>query len=182
MSSSNAKNAQHAPKKQTMTWDPETNQKLLLAILAFYGETKLDFKAIADLMGPNCTARAVQEQLKKLRKDAKANFDNVTSSTPGTAGKSAPDKGTPAKTPRAKATPKATKTPKTPRIAKTTKSAKQGKVAESTGDSEDAVPEKPEPARKKRKYDDPDATDAPESETIGDTMAEALHAASEEEA
>lgn len=45
----------------------ETNSQLLLSILAVH-EIKVDFDAVAALMGPTCTSRAVQEQLKKLKK------------------------------------------------------------------------------------------------------------------
>ncbi|KAI4121663.1 MAG: hypothetical protein LQ338_006241 [Usnochroma carphineum] len=52
-----------------MTWDGEAHTQLLLSILAAH-EISVDFKAVADLLGPQCTPRAVQEQLKKLKKKA----------------------------------------------------------------------------------------------------------------
>lgn len=45
----------------------ETNGLLLRFILATH-EIKIDFRVMAKLLGPNCTPRAVQEKLKKLKK------------------------------------------------------------------------------------------------------------------
>lgn len=45
------------------------NERLLLAILSAH-DIKVDFAAVAEKMGPQCTKRAVQEQLKKLKKSA----------------------------------------------------------------------------------------------------------------
>lgn len=57
----------------------DANSQLLLSILAVH-DIKVDFEAVAALMGPNCTSRAVQEQLKKLKKLAstKANGASPT--------------------------------------------------------------------------------------------------------
>ena len=51
------------------------NQQLLLSILAVH-EVKVDFNAVANVMGDQCTPRAVQEQLKKLKKMAAENTGN----------------------------------------------------------------------------------------------------------
>jgi len=53
----------------------EANQKLLLLLLAMHPEAKLDFAAAAEYFtkstGVTCTVRAVQEQMKKLKKISK---------------------------------------------------------------------------------------------------------------
>ncbi|KAI9784692.1 MAG: hypothetical protein M1816_000757 [Peltula sp. TS41687] len=58
--------------RRTMTWDGNADQQLLLAILSTH-TIKLDHAAIAQRLGPNCTPRAVEERLKKLKKLAKEN-------------------------------------------------------------------------------------------------------------
>lgn len=45
--------------------------QLLLSIIAVH-DVKIEFDKVAALMGPNCTPRAVQEQIKKLKKEAAA--------------------------------------------------------------------------------------------------------------
>lgn len=56
------------------------NERLLLAILKVH-EVKIDFAAVAEIMGPQCTKRAVQEQIKKLKKLTPA--DQSIDATPG---------------------------------------------------------------------------------------------------
>jgi len=56
---------------------------LLLSILAVH-EVKVDFDAVSALMGPNCTSRAVQEQLKKLKKIATAKASGAPPKAPAT--------------------------------------------------------------------------------------------------
>jgi hypothetical protein len=56
---------------------------LLLSILAVH-EVKVDFDAVSALMGPNCTSRAVQEQLKKLKKMATVKASGVAPKAPTT--------------------------------------------------------------------------------------------------
>ncbi|KAI9699442.1 MAG: hypothetical protein M1836_003053 [Candelina mexicana] len=53
-----------------MTWDGDADQQLLLSILATHA-IKVDFDAIAARVGPQCTPRAAQERIKKLKKMAK---------------------------------------------------------------------------------------------------------------
>ncbi|MCJ1450343.1 hypothetical protein MMC28_000674 [Mycoblastus sanguinarius] len=60
--------------KKTMTWDGTADLKLLSAILTIH-ELKIDYPAVAALLGDNCTVRAVQERIKKLKKDARAGID-----------------------------------------------------------------------------------------------------------
>ena len=55
-------------------------------------------------MGPICSGRAIQEQIKKLRKDAKAGFDETNQTFPGAT--ATPDKGASNKAPRGNAVPK----------------------------------------------------------------------------
>jgi len=61
----------------------EANSQLLLSILAVH-EVKVDFDAVAALMGPNCTSRAVQEQLKKLKKMATLKAGGAAPKAPAT--------------------------------------------------------------------------------------------------
>ena len=60
------------------SWLAETHQKLLLLIIGL-NKIQVDFEAVASAFGPDCTPRAVQEQLKKLKKKAKENGDLPTS-------------------------------------------------------------------------------------------------------
>ncbi|KAI9814026.1 MAG: hypothetical protein M1827_003490 [Pycnora praestabilis] len=57
---------------KNMKWDGDADQQLLLAILAAH-HLFLDHAAIASRLGPQCTPRAVQERLKKLKKMASDN-------------------------------------------------------------------------------------------------------------
>jgi len=61
----------------------EANSQLLLSVLAVH-EVKVDFDAVSALMGPNCTSRAVQEQLKKLKKMATLKASGVAPKAPAT--------------------------------------------------------------------------------------------------
>lgn len=61
----------------------EANSQLLLSILAVH-EVKVDFDAVAALMGPACTSRAVQEQLKKLKKLATLKANGAAPKAPAT--------------------------------------------------------------------------------------------------
>ncbi len=56
-------------------------------------------------MGEHCTARAVQERIKKLRKDAKAGFDPSSPAAVATSGRASPAKTTPSKITKAKKVP-----------------------------------------------------------------------------
>lgn len=100
-------------------------------------------------MGEHCTPRAVQERIKKLRKDAKAGFDSSSPAmaTPGTA---SPAKATPSKVTKAKKTPAAPKANKGKRVAKA--KAAQEHVDVEEPEEADAVEEEETqaPARKVR--------------------------------
>ncbi|KAL8827349.1 MAG: hypothetical protein Q9191_003241 [Dirinaria sp. TL-2023a] len=110
-----------------MTWDSTTNERLLLAILQVHG-VKVDFAAVAEIMGPQCTKRAVQEQLKKLKKLAPA--DQSMDATPG-ASQSKATKATGGSTTKAgsakttKVTPKSTAKEKPAKAAKAPAAKKQ---------------------------------------------------------
>ncbi|MCJ1336484.1 hypothetical protein MMC09_001760 [Bachmanniomyces sp. S44760] len=109
-----------------MTWDGPANQQLLLSILAAH-DIKVDFGAVAARLG--CTARAVQEQLKKLKKMAKDQEDGKEIALAKTPNKGKND-DTPTPKKRKTATPRSLKNPKTP-----TKSRKKGN--QDAGNSDD---------------------------------------------
>ncbi|KAF4220977.1 hypothetical protein CNMCM8980_002855 [Aspergillus fumigatiaffinis] len=67
-----------------MTWDHETDAKLLLGIIAT-SNVKPDYEALAKYMGPDCTVYAIQHRIRKLKTDAGAvTTADVDSSTPAT--------------------------------------------------------------------------------------------------
>lgn len=95
-------------------------------------------------MGDHCSPRAVQEQIKKLRKDAKAGFDPTSPAmTAAAASKASSTKETPTKATRGKKVAAAPKTTKSKRGAK-------GKAVEENTDDDEELKEEQEPARKVR--------------------------------
>ncbi|KAL2050886.1 hypothetical protein ABVK25_008784 [Lepraria finkii] len=59
------------PVKKTMTWNEEIDKQLLMAIIAQF-DYKYDSAIVAAKFGPWCTPRAVEERVKKLKKQAQA--------------------------------------------------------------------------------------------------------------
>ncbi|KAL2041770.1 hypothetical protein N7G274_005554 [Stereocaulon virgatum] len=59
------------PVKKTMAWNEQTDKQLLMAIMAQF-DYKYDSTIVAAKFGPWCTPRAVEERVKKLKKQAKA--------------------------------------------------------------------------------------------------------------
>ncbi|KAL2860093.1 hypothetical protein BJX68DRAFT_261064 [Aspergillus pseudodeflectus] len=55
-----------------MIWSPEANVKLLVGMLAQLKDqsVKLDYKKLAEHMGPECTTRSITNQFTKLKKQA----------------------------------------------------------------------------------------------------------------
>ncbi|KAL2821766.1 hypothetical protein BDW59DRAFT_164104 [Aspergillus cavernicola] len=74
-----------------MTWNDQTDAKLLLAIIT-KSETKINYNAIAEYMG--CTPVAAQHRVQRLRERAKENLvgseDAANGATEGDAGASTP--------------------------------------------------------------------------------------------
>ncbi|KAL4999277.1 hypothetical protein BDV10DRAFT_56857 [Aspergillus recurvatus] len=54
-----------------MTWNEQADAKLLVAIIAT-NTVKLDWKAIAEFMGTECTPIAVQRRIQRIKEKAKA--------------------------------------------------------------------------------------------------------------
>lgn len=74
-----------------VTWTSENNEKLLVAILAVFKD-KVDCAAVAVLIGQGCTERAVQEQIKKLKKVAALQYPPMANEA-GTAAIASPAGG-----------------------------------------------------------------------------------------
>ncbi|KAJ0421965.1 hypothetical protein BJY00DRAFT_281507 [Aspergillus carlsbadensis] len=55
-----------------MVWNDQADAKLLLAIINMT-TTKLNHAAIAEFMGPDCTASAVQHRIQRIKEKAKNN-------------------------------------------------------------------------------------------------------------
>ncbi|KAL4746506.1 hypothetical protein BDW72DRAFT_197634 [Aspergillus terricola var. indicus] len=55
-----------------MSWTPEANAKLFIGVLEQIKtqSVKLDYKALAEHMGPECNTKSVQNQFTKLKKQA----------------------------------------------------------------------------------------------------------------
>ncbi|KAL2853023.1 hypothetical protein BJX68DRAFT_265262 [Aspergillus pseudodeflectus] len=53
-----------------MVWNDQADAKLLLAIITMT-TTKLNHAAIAEFMGPECTASAVQHRIQRVKEKAK---------------------------------------------------------------------------------------------------------------
>jgi len=171
---------------------------------------KIDYEVLADMvstppslspphnqpptqMGTNCSPRAVQERIKKLRKDAKAGFDSSSPTAPATT-------ASPAKT-KTKAAPSKAKKPAAAAAPRGKRGVKAKAAQEDVEDEEGDGGEEEEtkaPARKvrfpsfatpylfmvltviqKRKYMDP-KTNGPASEPIGRELAEEMGAAYDE--
>ncbi len=101
-----------------------------MAILAVH-DVKVDHEAVAKRLGDPCTARAVQERLKKLRKMAREDGFASVLDEPSTPKKRAPS------TPRkmTQSTPKKRTTPRTP--------TKKRKLNDGTFDDETPEPDMP---------------------------------------
>ncbi|KAA8650974.1 hypothetical protein EYZ11_011064 [Aspergillus tanneri] len=99
-----------------MNWNSEADAKLFLGVLAQFdgSKPKLDFEKLAQYMGSDCTACAVQNRVVRLRRMV----ESADSSTTPTS--------TPSSTPRKR---KGAAAPKTP--------TKKSKVVENTADESD---------------------------------------------
>ncbi|KAL3432072.1 hypothetical protein BDV09DRAFT_198069 [Aspergillus tetrazonus] len=67
-----------------MSWTPEANVKLFIGVLEQIKtqSVKLDYKALAEHMGPECNAKSVQNQFTKLKKQAAEECGNAGANTP----------------------------------------------------------------------------------------------------
>ncbi|KAL4733778.1 hypothetical protein BDV11DRAFT_209953 [Aspergillus similis] len=67
-----------------MSWTPEANAKLFVGVLEQIKtqSVKLDYKALAGHMGPECNAKSVQNQFTKLRKQAAEEFGSAGANAP----------------------------------------------------------------------------------------------------
>ncbi|KAL3452771.1 hypothetical protein BJX65DRAFT_302676 [Aspergillus insuetus] len=111
-----------------ITWTPEKNAKLFLGVLEQGKEQnlKLNYKRLAEFMGPDCTWKAIEGQIAKLKKNATAGHDSNEQAA------SAPS--TPAATPKkhaASGTPAKSRSPQ--------KKTKKAKVAENNTDHDSEV-------------------------------------------
>ncbi|KAI9375933.1 hypothetical protein BJX61DRAFT_539389 [Aspergillus egyptiacus] len=111
-----------------MTWTAESNAKLFLGVLELlkHQNVKLDYGWLAEYMGPDCTKRAIDHQIQKLKKQAGARSPADESST---ASASAETTSTPAPTPKKRRAPGSSRS--TP--------AKKAKMAEEEDGDDDEV-------------------------------------------
>ncbi|OJJ62095.1 hypothetical protein ASPSYDRAFT_129001 [Aspergillus sydowii CBS 593.65] len=70
-----------------MIWNAEADAKLFLGVLNQVKDAnvKLDCKKLADFMGPDCIAGAVQNRLVRLKKKAEADMGGSVSASPAAA-------------------------------------------------------------------------------------------------
>ncbi|EFR00825.1 hypothetical protein MGYG_03829 [Nannizzia gypsea CBS 118893] len=68
-----------------ITWDDRVDAKLLFAIITT-SATKIDYKAVAEIIGEGCTPKAIQHRLARIK--LKANEGNRESSSPAKTPKS----------------------------------------------------------------------------------------------
>ncbi|KAL4873484.1 hypothetical protein BDV12DRAFT_160120 [Aspergillus spectabilis] len=61
---------QKAQANMPMTWNAEAEAKLFLGVLDQVRGAKLDYKALAAFMGPNCSVAALQQKIFRLRREA----------------------------------------------------------------------------------------------------------------
>ncbi|KAL2856448.1 hypothetical protein BJY01DRAFT_242783 [Aspergillus pseudoustus] len=83
-----------------MNWTPEKNTKLFLGVLEQAREQnlKLNHRRLAEYMGPDCTWKAIEGQIAKLKKQASQDPNETSASTSVSGAGSAPS--TPAATPK----------------------------------------------------------------------------------
>ncbi|EGE07487.1 hypothetical protein TEQG_06401 [Trichophyton equinum CBS 127.97] len=79
-----------------VTWNDAARAKLLIAILKTSGG-KVDYKAIADYMGPEYNVKSIQNQIWFIK--TKTLGDNASGSNPSTPSKGGKDAKTPTKSP-----------------------------------------------------------------------------------
>ncbi|KAL4864374.1 hypothetical protein BDV12DRAFT_201152 [Aspergillus spectabilis] len=111
-------------------WSPKANAKLLLAVLEQLKcqNIKLDYKGLAEFMGPQCNARSVINQFTKLKKMAaeeNKNRNNASASASGDGDAGAGASSTPAAPMKRKAAAAATAAPKAGGRTKKTKVKKE---------------------------------------------------------
>ncbi|KAI9369104.1 hypothetical protein BJX61DRAFT_178343 [Aspergillus egyptiacus] len=53
-----------------ISWDAEAETRLLLGVLEQFKGARLDYKALAEYMGPDCSIPAVKQHICKLRREA----------------------------------------------------------------------------------------------------------------
>ncbi|KAL2865172.1 uncharacterized protein BJX67DRAFT_383164 [Aspergillus lucknowensis] len=116
-----------------ITWTPENNAKLFLAVLEQLKDhkIKLDNKKLAEYMGPDCTVRSIDNQIFKLRKQATQ--DPSSNSNDQSLDASAP--ATPAATPKKRSSA----TPKKSTPAKKKKAEQQVDMEETGSEEEDRI-------------------------------------------
>ncbi|KAL2350468.1 hypothetical protein BJ546DRAFT_1068098 [Cryomyces antarcticus] len=64
-----------------MVWNAQADAKLFAAVLKIH-DIKLDKEALAQEMGPDCTAYAIAHRIKKIKTDASATADDVPAPPP----------------------------------------------------------------------------------------------------
>ncbi|TKA63233.1 hypothetical protein B0A49_08466 [Cryomyces minteri] len=64
-----------------MVWNAQADAKLFAAVLKVH-DLKLDKEALAQEMGPDCTAYAIAHRIKKIKTDASATADGVPAPPP----------------------------------------------------------------------------------------------------
>ncbi|EXJ85933.1 hypothetical protein A1O1_06302 [Capronia coronata CBS 617.96] len=63
-----------------MTWDADADAKLFAAVLAT-SEVKINNGAVAEMMGPDCTAKAIIHRIAKIKDIARSLSDGSSTST-----------------------------------------------------------------------------------------------------
>ncbi|KAL4890505.1 hypothetical protein BDV59DRAFT_204220 [Aspergillus ambiguus] len=94
-----------------ITWNDQADARLLVGIVTTT-PAKLDFKALAEFMGPECTVSAIQHRIQRLREKAKAHEPGKSNSassalatpeaSPGKRGRGYPPKNPAASPPKEK--------------------------------------------------------------------------------
>ncbi|KAL3470837.1 hypothetical protein BJX99DRAFT_263859 [Aspergillus californicus] len=85
-----------------ISWNAEAEAKLLLGVLDQLPGAKLDYKALAQFMGPDCSVPAVKQHVQKLRR------------TSGTSGSASQENAAGKVQPSPASTPKKTKRAQSP--------------------------------------------------------------------
>ncbi|ETI21956.1 hypothetical protein G647_06026 [Cladophialophora carrionii CBS 160.54] len=78
-----------------MVWNDEADARLFTAVLATT-DVKIDWKAVAALMGPECTPKALTHRITTIKKKAGILSNGSSTATPASATPAAPVSGKPA--------------------------------------------------------------------------------------
>ncbi|MCJ1336478.1 choline dehydrogenase 7 [Bachmanniomyces sp. S44760] len=136
-----------------MNWDEKADAKLFAYVLKLH-DIKVNYPALAEAMGSDCTPKAITHRIAKIKsslKDGANSGTNASKAAPDADAAAAVENGTTEDEPasKGKAKPKATKEPKEPKQPKQPKQPKGPKAAKEPK----AVKEpKAKPAKKEPKH------------------------------